>query len=206
MTPKRRLCSQCHLAINNCICQHAIAVNNPVELLVLQHPQEANEVKNTIRLLSLCAKNIQIKIGEAFSDTELYQLIYADQKIPLLLYPPTPEGESLGIQIAPELPDLSNLPIEQIRLVILDATWKKSRKMLYLNNELQKLPRLALVQIPPSIYAIRKVHNKNQLSSLEACCYAWRQLEQTPEAYSHLLKAFEGFVNQQRRFIENSAV
>jgi DTW domain-containing protein YfiP len=135
MTPKRRLCSQCHLAINNCICQHAIAVNNPVELLVLQHPQEANEVKNTIRLLSLCAKNIQIKIGEAFSDTELYQLIYADQKIPLLLYPPTPEGESLGIQIAPELPDLSNLPIEQIRLVILDATWKKSRKMLYLNNE-----------------------------------------------------------------------
>jgi DTW domain-containing protein YfiP len=206
MTPKRRLCSQCHLAINNCICQHAIAVNNPVELLVLQHPQEANEVKNTIRLLSLCAKNIQIKIGEAFSDTELHQLIYADQKIPLLLYPPTPEGESLGIQIAPELPDLSNLPIEQIRLVILDATWKKSRKMLYLNNELQKLPRLALVQIPPSIYAIRKAHNKNQLSSLEACCYAWRQLEQTPEAYSHLLKAFEGFVNQQRRFIENSAV
>lgn len=206
MTQKRRLCNQCRLAITNCICQHAIDIDNPIELLVIQHPQETDEVKNSIRLLAFCAKNIQIRIGETFPDDELNQLLYADQKIPLLLYPATQESESLGIEIAPELPDLSNLPIERIRLVILDATWKKSRKMLYLNNELQKLPRLALVQIPPSIYAIRKAHNKNQLSSLEACCYAWRQLEYTPEAYSDLLKAFEGFVNQQRQFIEKSAL
>jgi len=206
MIPKRRLCDRCQLAITNCICQHAIAITNPIELLVLQHPQETHEVKNSIRLLALCAKNIQIKVGEIFSNDDLHQLLYANQKIPLLLYPPTPESESLGIAIAPELTDLSPIPPEQIRLVILDATWKKSRKMLYVNHALQQLPRLALVQIPPSIYTIRKSHNKNQLSSLEACCYAWRQLECKPEAYGDLLMAFEGFVNQQRRFIENSVL
>ncbi len=93
-----------------------------------------------------------------------------------------------------------------IRLVVLDATWKKSRKMLYLNTELQTLPRLVLHNPPPSLYSIRKAHNKNQLSSFEACCYAWRQLEKRPEAYTQLLAAFEGFVNQQRQFIENSAL
>jgi DTW domain-containing protein YfiP len=206
MIQKRRLCEQCHLAINNCICQYATPIDNRVELLVLQHTQETNEVKNSIRLLALCAKNIQIKIGEVFPHNDLQQNLYADQKIPLLLYPPTPESESVGIAIAPMLPDLSGINPESIRLVILDATWKKSRKMLYLNPELQKLPRLALVNPPPGIYSIRKAHNKNQLSSLEACCYAWRQLEQSPEAYSDLLQAFSGFVNQQRRFIENSVL
>ena len=202
MTNKRLLCNQCQLATANCICKFAVAIDNPIELLVLQHPKETTEVKNSIRLLHLCANNMQLITGEKFIDEELTTALYKDQKIPLLLYPATKELTSLGLATPNELPDLSKIETNKIRLVLIDATWKKSRKMLYLNPALQTLPRLTLENPPPSLYTIRKAHTQHQLSSLEACCYAWRQLEKNPSAYNELLTAFIGFVEQQLGFVE----
>lgn len=203
MSHKRLLCNQCQLAMANCICKFAVEIDNHIELLVLQHPKESNEVKNTIRLLQLCARNMHVITGEKFEHEEISENLYRDQKIPLLLYPETKELTALGLATPTTLPDLSNIELSRIRLVLIDATWKKSRKMLYLNPDLQHLPRLTLQNLPDSLYSIRKAHNQNQLSSLEACCYAWRQLENNPSAHSELLRAFVGFVEQQRGFVEN---
>lgn len=145
---------------------------------------------------------MQLRVGETFSGSVLQEWLTTGDKTSLLLYPPTPETNALGIEQPAPLPDLDHLAPENLRLVLLDATWKKSRKMLYLNPPLQKLPRLTLVDPPPSIYQIRKAHSENQLSSLEACCYAWRQLEKNPLAYQNLLDAFAGFVDQQKSLIE----
>ena len=57
---------------------------------------------------------------------------------------------------------------QALRLVVLDGTWRKSRKMLYRNPGLQQLPRLALQDLPPGRYAIRKAQAPDQLSSFEA--------------------------------------
>ena len=81
--------------------------------------------------------------------------------------------------------------------MVLDATWRKSRKMLYLNPALQRLPRLALQDVPPSAYRIRKAHAPHQLSTLEAAAHALAQLEANPVYYQPLLSAFDGFVQQQ---------
>jgi DTW domain-containing protein YfiP len=81
--------------------------------------------------------------------------------------------------------------------VLLDATWRKSRKMLYLNPSLHRLPRLALRDLPPSAYRIRKAHAPDQLSSLEAAAHALSQLENRPEHYRALFDGFDGFVEQQ---------
>jgi DTW domain-containing protein YfiP len=202
MISKRRYCQTCELPEASCICYLGCPVDNRVELLVLQHPLEQNESKNSLRLLKICAKNVRFEIGETFSNSELQEWLNTGDKTSLLLYPPTPEIKALGIDQPAPLPDLDQLTPECLRLVLLDATWKKSRKMLYLNPPLQKLPRLTLVDPPPSIYHIRKAHSENQLSSLEACCYAWRQLEKNPLAYQNLLEAFAGFVNQQKSLIE----
>jgi DTW domain-containing protein len=86
---------------------------------------------------------------------------------------------------------------ERLRLVLLDATWRKSRKMLYLNSLLQGLPRLALHDLPPSNYRIRKAHAPDQLSSLEAAAYALSQLENRPTHYQTLFDGFDAFVEQQ---------
>ena len=62
--------------------------------------------------------------------------------------------------------------------MVLDATWRKSRKMLYLNPGLQALPRLALQgDLPASRYgALRKAHAPGQLSTLEAAACALQRL------------------------------
>jgi DTW domain-containing protein YfiP len=89
----------------------------------------------------------------------------------------------------------------KIRLWVIDATWRKSRKMLYLNPELQTMPRLSLQDCPPSIYKIRKAHSENQLSTLEASCYALQQLEHNAVDYTPVLDAFAAFVAEQHIFL-----
>lgn len=127
---------------------------------------------------------------------ELEKLLHADGRVPLLLYPDMPGERSLGLPAPPVLdPALLGNPA-RLRLVVLDGTWRKSRKMLYLNPALQSLPRLALREAAPSRYLIRKAHAAHQLSTLEATCHALAQLEDHTEHYAPLLDAFARFVAQ----------
>ncbi len=207
---KRELCAACFRPTKTCLCKHVQLVQNRVSLIILQHPQEVHEVKNSARLLSLCLKNSQIETGEIFSPHFFRE--YQNQGFyDLLLYPDTPEEKSLGITPPPAIdsPRLSSgdnltstsLNGLRIRLWVLDATWRKSRKMLYLNPALQAMPRLSLKQCPPSIYKIRKAHSENQLSTLEASCYALQQLELNTVDYSPVLNAFAAFVAEQQTFL-----
>jgi len=97
------------------------------------------------------------------------------------------------------------LTAQAMRLVLLDATWRKSRKMLYLNPALQRLPRLGLTDVAPSNYRIRKAHAPHQLSSLEAAAQALGQLDGAPERFGPLLDAFDGFVAQQAAYVRACA-
>jgi len=206
---KRQSCEACLRPLKTCICKHVQAVENRVSIVILQHPQEVYEAKNSARLLHLCLKNSQIYIGENFGEDFFCQRQTA-QYYDVLLYPDTPEEKSLGIMTPPEIEawrlniDVNLHPPNNIRLWILDATWRKSRKMLYLNPALQAMPRLSLQNVPPSIYTIRKAHSENQLSTLEASCYALQQLEANTLDYSPVLNAFAAFVAEQQAFLPTS--
>ena len=188
---KRELCPLCSRPLVTCICAFAHKIDNQIEVIILQHPLEQKESKNTAGLLHLCLNHSELHIGESFDDA-FFARNRLSPKLDVLLYPPTPESASLGIQAPPELAlSRVNLPI---RLWILDATWRKSRKMLYLNIELQRMPRLDLTDCPPSLYEIRKAQGEHQLSTLEACCYALRQLEHNQVDYTPILDAFKTFI------------
>jgi DTW domain-containing protein YfiP len=196
-TSRRATCGACLRATSACICRFARPVDSSVELLILQHPLEVRNAKNSARLLHLCLPGSRLLEGEAFPVAELEAALYDGGRTPLLLYPHTPGEAALGLPAPPELdPALLARP-DRLRLVLLDATWRKSRKMLYLNPSLHGLPRLALQDLPPSAYRIRKAHAPDQLSSLEAATYALSQLEHRPEHYAPLFAAFDGFVEQQ---------
>lgn len=175
-------------------------------MLFLQHPLEIDNAKGSARLLHLSLPHSQIKTGEVFAEDELGELLYAPfrhqdgkeqtNKIiqPLLLYPDT--AEDGNIVIPPVLALAPDNSAFQYRLIVLDGTWRKSRKMLYLNPLLQQLPSLPLSDPPASHYRIRKAHKADQLSTYEATCYALMQLENEVEKYLPLLAAFDGFVEQ----------
>lgn len=200
---KRTLCQNCQRPQRVCICPWITVIANHVELIILQHPQEVNNAKNTAGLLQLSLANSQRLIGETFIPEQLTEWLKRDGKTNLLLYPPTPETTSLGIAAPPALPDLTELQPEKLRLWVIDGTWRKSRKMLYLNTPLQQLPRVSLADCPPSAYHIRRAQGEDQLSTLEASCYALQQLEASRVDYQPLLDAFDGFVAQQMAFLPN---
>lgn len=200
-TTKRATCSHCARPTRNCICALIRPVANQVEVLILQHPDEAPNSKNTAGLLHLSLKNSQLKIGESFASEDLHNWLFADQKQPLLLYPAIAEYKALGLAEPQSALPVNQYISNQLRLVVIDATWRKSRKMIYLNHILQSLPRMTLMDTPASLYKIRKAHSENQLSTLEASCYALQQLEQQQVDYAPLLTAMSLFVAQQSAFV-----
>ena len=170
-----------------------------MEILLLQHPREVHNAKGSARLLHLSLPNSRLVAGESFAAGELDALLAGKHNV--LLYPDTPGDRSLGIAPPPPLDASLLRDPAGLRLVVLDATWRKSRKMLYLNPALQRLPRLPLRDTPPSHYLIRKAHAPDQLSTLEATCYALTQLEDEPTRFAPLITAFDGFVAQQLSYI-----
>lgn len=207
---QRPSCPQCLRPQTTCLCRWVQKVDNQIELIILQHPLEVHQAKNTARLLHLCLNNSQLHIGEQFADSFWGEAGKTPHQHPiynLLLYPETPEEKSLGIASPPAL-DLAKLNpgenignISTLRLWVLDATWRKSRKMLYVNPQLQAMPRLSLHNPPASLYSIRKAHSENQLSTLEASCYALQQLEDKRVDYQPVISAFVAFIQQQKFFI-----
>jgi DTW domain-containing protein YfiP len=190
--PRRATCAACLRAQSACICHWVRPLASRADLLILQHPLEVRNAKNSARLLHLCVAGSRLEVGEAFDAAALHALLHADGRVPLLLYPETP-----GEAPAPVLDAAVLAQPGRLRLVVLDATWRKSRKMLHLNSELQRLPRLALHDVPASGYRIRKAHAPHQLSTLEATAAALAQLEGDAGQYRPLLQAFDGFVQQQ---------
>ena len=202
----RRICGRCTRPVTACICRWIVPVHTGVELLILQHPMETSNAKGSARLLHLSVAGSVLAEGEEFDPDRLAAFLHAGDRAPLLLYPETP-GDAPGDAptdappaTAPGLASRATPAIAQerdpalLRLVIIDATWRKSRKMLYLNAALQGLPRLALTQVPPSHYLIRKAHLPNQLSTLEATCHALAQLDDGASGLAPLLAAFDDFV------------
>ena len=193
---KRAVCEVCLRAQSACICGWIVRIEAQAGLLVLQHPLELGNAKNSARLLHLSVAGSALAVGETIDPLVLDGLLHADGRVPVLLYP-----ETAGDQNLPAPPPYVALPADRVRLVLLDATWRKSRKMLYLNPLLQALPRLALDAVAPSNYRIRKAHAPHQLSSLEAAVHALAQLENDAGRYRPLLAAFDGFVTQQAAYV-----
>jgi DTW domain-containing protein YfiP len=206
-TPSRRFaCSRCLRPQRTCICRWITAIPNQVSLLILQHPLEVNNAKNSARLLHLSLAQSRIEVGEKFEPQHVRALL--DGMRSVLLYPETQAAPRFdpawAMQSQPSLP-LPPLPLPPLQLVLLDATWRKSRKMLHLNPALSQLPRLALSDTPPSHYAIRKAHLPDQLSTLEAACHALGMLEGDAVRYAPLIEGFDGFVAQQASYVPADA-
>jgi DTW domain-containing protein YfiP len=200
--PAQRVgCPHCLRPQNACICRWVCRIEHQVEVLVLQHPLEVHHPKGSARLLHLCLPHSRLLSGEMFDPAELQHHLRAPwgqapaPSLTLLLYPNTAGDPALPAP--PELPPEALSKPARIRLVVLDGTWRKSRKMLYANPLLQQLPRLALQDMAPSNYQLRRAHRADQLSTLEASCAALMQLERQTAPFTPLLQAFDGFVAQQ---------
>lgn len=187
---RRARCPRCERPVVDCLCPWIVPIANDVPVLVLQHPREARQAKGSTRLLALSLARCRVEVGERFDAAVL-------GGVPSwLLYPAYP---ALPRSLADAPPPAA--PAADHQLVVLDATWRKSRRMLFEHPWLATLPRCSLTELPASRYAaIRRAEAADQRSTLEATCLALQQLEDAAPRYAPLLQAFEGFVAQQQRW------
>ncbi|MBP0599895.1 DTW domain-containing protein [Herbaspirillum sp. LeCh32-8] len=207
--PRRQLCPNCQRAQTACICHWISPIAPAFDVLILQHPMEASNAKNSARLLHLSLPDSKLAVGETFDPEQLKTLLHGPSSLPysaqqagqpvqpVLLYTEDAGTPAVSRFDARSMMVDGQRKLERLRLVIIDGTWRKSRKMLFENPALHTLPRLALQDTPTSQYVIRKAHKPEQLSTLEATAYALMQLEKNSEKYRPLMTAFDGFVLQQ---------
>lgn len=197
---KRARCPDCWRLQAQCLCHDLPQLANQVELVFLQHPLEQFHVKSTARLAALSLIKQQFLIGETF-DLQEQKAILGNAKNVYVLYP------ALDDKVAVTCPERLNNQTEkwerETRIIILDGTWKKTRKMLFLNPWLAELPRVELSPQTVSQYAqtgLRKVKNTQSLSTLEAVQLLLSQLEQDSEKYHPLTKVMDVLIAQQQAF------
>ena len=170
------MCGRCERPASTCLCAALPApLPHATELLILQHPAEAGHAKNTAAFLLLGLQSARLLRGEVF-DPSLGAAGTA------LLYP--------GADAAAAGPPGATPPR---RLILLDGSWRQSRRLLAANPWLAALPRLSLAA-GPSRYAIRRAHRPGQWSTLEAGLQALAHLEGAPERFAPLWAAFDGFI------------
>lgn len=185
----RVICQKCQLPIQRCYCDLIMKINNQVEVIVWQHPTEANHPKGTAKLLCASLLNCQLLISEQISESDFFSRIGSSQGSLQLLFPGNTENDGKQSRSGAT----SAVPI---RLLVLDGTWRKTRRILYHNPWLQSLPRISIETGDLSHYRIRKAEQPGQLSTLEATCSALEQIEQTADKYQPLRQAFSRYIDK----------
>lgn len=160
------------------------------EVLVLQHPHEQRQAKNSVALLRLSLARCEVVVAERHEPGALSALLHPPGRTTRLLYPDVPAAPAPPAPHEP--PGAADQPL---RLVVLDATWRKSLRMLLEHPALAALPRLSLVAPAPTRYrAIRAARRAEQVSTLEATVQALALLEGSSFEGQPLLDAFGSFV------------
>jgi DTW domain-containing protein len=170
-----------------CLCALVRPTAHLTEVLVLQHPQEQRQAKNSVTMLRLSLARCELVVGERFAAEALEALLQRPGRTTRLLYPDVPSAPA---PLAPQVPE--GMPQ---RLVVLDATWRKSLRMLLEHPALAALPRLSLGAPAPTRYrVIRAARRADQVSTLEATVQALAVLEGPSFNAAPLLDAFGHFV------------
>jgi DTW domain-containing protein YfiP len=82
-------------------------------------------------------------------------------------------------------------------LLLLDASWRKTRRLLLASPWLQQLSTISVALPTPSRYRIRREPQPGYCSSLEALLYVMGTLEGNHARYAPLLAGMDGMVDQQ---------
>lgn len=190
----RALCPSCQTPLQRCYCDLVTTVVSEVEVIIWQHPSEVDHPKGTAALLSRCLVNSRVISGKHFTLEQIDSISDDGNKPLYLLFPKS--GDAL--LSAPE-------STAAIRILVLDGTWRKTRKLIYENPWLNTLPRINLnddCHDPlASNYRIRKAEKEGQLSTLEATCSAIDQLEQNRDHCQAIRRAFNLYIQRLEVFI-----
>jgi DTW domain-containing protein YfiP len=190
----RKTCPNCQRPLPVCYCSALMQVTNKTKVLIIQHPLEQKHPFNTGRMAHLCLSNSELIVAEKLSESKLARILNTSST---LLYPSLAWLPNTS-EIIPQTQASTNLLNIQ-QLIVIDATWNKSKKILHLHPILQKLTRLHLKGNLSSNYQIRKTTVSNGLSTLESIVKALNYIEPNG-GFEAMLQPFDMMIDLQCRW------
>lgn len=155
--------------------------------MLLQHPRERDVAIGTARMASLCLPNSELHVGFDWSASAALTRALSDPARPaVLLYP----GEG-AIDV------VEHPPAGPVTLVVVDGTWRLTRKLVRANPAIAALPRYAFRPPAPSEYRIRREPREDFVSTLEALMHVLGALEGDAERFRPLMTPFRAMIDAQ---------
>jgi DTW domain-containing protein YfiP len=200
--PPRLTCPRCWKALPTCYCHVLQPFAAAIELVILQHQDEAKNSIATARMAHLSITNSRLIIGNAFDgDARVDRLLARPGARNVMLYPRAdaePLDSVLETSLAPDA--------EPLVLWVIDAKWSHVPKMLRFSPNVRALPATAFVPSRTSRFRIRRQPDAKCLSTIEAIHTvldrhaALRGATERP--HDSLLDVFQHLVTQQLGFCD----
>ena len=179
-------CQRCLLLVDFCVCELiGPAQESQPQILIVRHHWEAFKSTGTARLAGLALSNLRIS-DMAAENPEPVRAELAALQDAWLLYPggsQAPSGQA-----------------RPTTLVVLDGTWRQTRKMLRRLPELSRLPRFSLLNSATAEPRdrLRAAPHEGARSTLESIADALLQLDSATTTGPHLLELHRLFVERTR--------
>jgi len=201
-------CPHCGKPLPLCICDSVTPIENRIDLLILQHPQEQDRALGTARLAALHFPDAVVRIGLSWpslskalgrqvDDPSRWAVLYlgsakvADLDTDRDIVAIGRKGEVLENQRA-ILKDIEGI-------VLLDGTWSQAKALWWRNAWMLKCQRVVLGPKAPSRYGkLRREPRSDGLSTIEAAAMLLGSLEKRPDIEATLLGAFDRMLARYR--------
>ena len=156
-------CEFCQLANFACLCQWRPKSMSECDFVLLMHRDEVFKPTNTGRLIAdiFPENTYAFAWSRTEPSAELLQLLDDPRRQCFIIYP-SAESETRAVYSTVPVSDKSPT------FILLDGTWKQSSRMFHLSRWLDKVPVLRLPETLLRGYAVRKSHQDNYLSTVEA--------------------------------------
>ncbi len=186
---KRAHCDQCKRPAGSCYCHLLQQHDNDCPVIILQDAREAKHPLGTARIAKLGLRKCDLFVLENCDRSDPVAQAIIDRILscnPILVYPGGDNMKSAYSQTKKPQP-----------LLFIDATWRRSRKMLFEFPQLASLPRFALCDTPASRYRIRSAREEGALATLEAIVYSLQAIEHHAKDYLQLLAIMDWMISDQ---------
>jgi len=201
-------CPRCGKPAALCVCEGIAPLDNRVEVVILQHPQEQDKSLGTARLTVLHLKRAVLKVGLSWPnlgkllgrpvDAQRWAVVYLGSVKPAQI---APDREIIAVNRKGEaLPHQDTVLRELEGVILLDGTWSQAKALWWRNAWMLKCRRLVLNPKRPSGYGrVRREPRRDALSTLESAALVLSRLEKKPEIETALTASFEKLLTRYRQ-------
>ncbi len=200
-------CPRCQKPAELCVCDGVDPIDNKIELLILQHPQEQDRALGTARLTAMHFKNATLKIGLSWPSLSKILGRTVDPARWAILYLGSSKVEELEtdrdivvIDRKGQLEDAQTAILKSLEgVILLDGTWSQAKALWWRNAWMLKCRRVILGPSRPSRYGkLRKEPRRDGLSTLEAAAMLIGRLERRDDIETSLHASFEKLLAKYR--------